>query len=920
MSQGAAARRVWACVSMLLSISLLVACGGGGGAGGQPAASPTAQQTQSVRQFGDNWSEDATKLLYTGSGATTQSEQDSYEYAVDVQRPDGSYGSSRTDVASGAVITSSGNAAGHQLMSGGCAYLPAQTVYPDQLALGQTWQLAFTRRCTNEDVVQSSGSVDSEATFTMNRVAYRVLNVHYTLTGQPVGEANIPAFVDAHCQWSPDLHLNLHCSIDYTYAANAMQQGTLQHEDFSLTRYAAGTGSSPVAQAASAYPAFHPTMPQVKALDPAATPVLATPSLVPVLFSNTSDGDAKVAFLGRLVASSNWQALKEYGVGAATVAPTVSITTTAPTALTDADVQSWLQARVSDGTIKPDPNTYVILYYPPATQVQVSAAGAKTCVGGGPGGFHNVFKLKDGSSLPYAVIPNCVKGAGRATTVVSHEVLEGVVDPSVRGIRNVAGDISWALVFGGAEIGDMCEHLENAGAWSTDGDRIARVWSNQAAAAYHDACVPSDQPDGPGFYSVPVLNDVLQLQANGAGGVAHGVAIPPGGQVSIPVQLLSDGPTYGDWRVSVQAVPDINGATPVSFALDRRQGHNGDVLHLNIQMPQTPLPDGVMFKLVSSLGGRTSIWTGVVGNTAARTTLTKWVGSSQTGAPKDGQGSAAVLSYVYALAVNTTTHQLLLADGGLTRVVDSSGQVGTANGALSGVEAVAVDARGTDYLLGYRQSSDSDVMVNRFLQSGRPDLGWTTPSVTPDVIASTTTRSQGLVIGPDGLPYMVEPTRNQVLRFANNAWQVWAGQADGSSGDATGSLSEAAFNRPSGLAFDTRGNLYVSDTGNHKIRQITPQGDVLTYAGDGTYAVAGGLSAQARFANPTALAFDARTGGLYLLDSGFLRVVDASGLVSTLAGGDLGCYPTALATDGAGQLYLGASGGFSGVLKVTPGR
>lgn len=43
----------------------------------------------------------------------------------------------------------------------------------------------------------------------------------------------------------------------------------------------------------------------------------------------------------------------------------------------------------------------------------------------------------------------------------------------------------------------------------------------------------------------------------------------------------------------------------------------------------------------------------------------------------------------------------------------------------------------------------------------------------------------------------------------------------------------AALNAPTGLAFDTLGNLYIADTGNNRIRMFTPQGYLYTVAGDG---------------------------------------------------------------------------------------
>ncbi len=104
------------------------------------------------------------------------------------------------------------------------------------------------------------------------------------------------------------------------------------------------------------------------------------------------------------------------------------------------------------------------------------------------------------------------------------------------------------------------------------------------------------------------------------------------------------------------------------------------------------------------------------------------------------------------------------------------------------------------------------------------------------------------------------------------------------SGGATG--AQAKFNRPCGIAMDRTGNLFVSDTGNHTIRKITPAGGVSTIAGSvGQSDFANGSGTTARFSSPLGLAV-ATNGTLYVADSGnhVIRVISPGGTVSTLAG------------------------------------
>ena len=95
------------------------------------------------------------------------------------------------------------------------------------------------------------------------------------------------------------------------------------------------------------------------------------------------------------------------------------------------------------------------------------------------------------------------------------------------------------------------------------------------------------------------------------------------------------------------------------------------------------------------------------------------------------------------------------------------------------------------------------------------------------------------------------------------------------------------MNSPRAVAFDPAGNIYIADYGNQRIRKITLDGNVATWAGTGTrgYSGDGGLATAAGLNNPISVACDA-AGNLYIADSGNNRIrrIDTNGIITTIAG------------------------------------
>ncbi|HOQ09716.1 MAG TPA: stalk domain-containing protein [Syntrophomonadaceae bacterium] len=126
---------------------------------------------------------------------------------------------------------------------------------------------------------------------------------------------------------------------------------------------------------------------------------------------------------------------------------------------------------------------------------------------------------------------------------------------------------------------------------------------------------------------------------------------------------------------------------------------------------------------------------------------------------------------------------------------------------------------------------------------------------------------RAVVVDSQGTIYVALTGNNVIRKISQGKVSTYAGS--GRAGFRDGSVRDARFNAPSGLALDKAGNLYVADTLNNVIRKITPQGVVTTYAGNktGKAGYRDGSLAEAEFNEPAALAMDSQDN-LYVVDSG----------------------------------------------------
>lgn len=228
---------------------------------------------------------------------------------------------------------------------------------------------------------------------------------------------------------------------------------------------------------------------------------------------------------------------------------------------------------------------------------------------------------------------------------------------------------------------------------------------------------------------------------------------------------------------------------------------------------------------------------------------------------------------------------------------------------------VAVDRRGAVYVADGGESN----RIRRITADGQVETiaGSTEGFADGDAHRAQFNTPSGIAIDRKGNIIVADTSNNRIRKISADG-KVTTLAGNGSAGYKDGPASEAQFDGPIGIAVDKQDSIFVADAYNDRIRKISADGVVITVAGAGSPGFNDGNAATATFDTPSGVAVDSK-GNIFVADTGnsAVRKITPQGEVSTVATGAGVRHPLGIVVTHDGFLFVTGS---DRVIRISPDR